>query len=138
MSDTILSPSERTCCYLLSDLFLDTELQDFSMEYIVRELHQLPLSLQHIENLFWHDVYPVLIYNLASVAGEWMYFEEDEVCQAIELRRANKLSMTMKWLWVPVTWVLWSGKVEPDWAEIKKKLVALDRSIPLPSPPDPS
>jgi len=60
----------------LSDLFLDTELQDHDHKYIVRIMKASGYSLQEIEQILMLEVFPVLLPNLRSVAGEWTGFNE--------------------------------------------------------------
>ena len=55
----------------LSDLFLDTEINEVNYQYIARIVSESSLSLTEIENILWHEVYPVLESNLRSVAGVW-------------------------------------------------------------------
>jgi hypothetical protein len=63
---------------------------------MARELHCSPLTLEHVDALFWNDLYLVLIYNLLNVAGEWAGFMEEEICQWIEERRASEFSMAIE------------------------------------------
>jgi hypothetical protein len=95
-SDIKLSAHERTCCIVISDIFLDIELQELHFNYMARELHCSPLTLEHVDALFWNDLYLVLIYNLLNVAGEWAGFMEEEICQWIEERRASEFSMAIE------------------------------------------
>ncbi|BFM21346.1 DUF7079 family protein [Gilvimarinus japonicus] len=55
----------------LSDLFLDTEIEDYVFKYIARTISECELSLSETEEILWYEVYPVLEGNLRSVAGVW-------------------------------------------------------------------
>lgn len=55
----------------LSDLFLDTELDDTTYQYIARTINESDFTLSEIEQILWYEVYPVLSNNLRSVAGVW-------------------------------------------------------------------
>ena len=55
----------------LSDLFLDTEIEDFTFKYIARTISESGLSLSEVEEILWYEVYPVLESNLRSVTGVW-------------------------------------------------------------------
>jgi hypothetical protein len=55
----------------LSDLFLDTEVDDVTFKYIARTISESGLSLPEVEDILWYEVYPVLESNLRSVAGVW-------------------------------------------------------------------
>lgn len=55
----------------LSDLFLDTEIEDSTFKYIARAVSESGFSLSEVEDILWYEVYPVLESNLRSVAGVW-------------------------------------------------------------------
>lgn len=55
----------------LSDLFLDTEIEDHVFTYIARTVSECGLSLSETEDILWYEVYPVLEGNLRNVAGVW-------------------------------------------------------------------
>ena len=55
----------------LSDLFLDTEIDELTFNYIARSISESDLSLFEAEEILWYEVYPVLESNLRSVAGVW-------------------------------------------------------------------
>lgn len=55
----------------LSDLFLDTEIEDHVFVYIARTVSECGLSLSEAEDILWYEVYPVLEGNLRNVAGVW-------------------------------------------------------------------
>ena len=55
----------------LSELFLDTEIDDTTYLYIARTVRQCGLSSSEAEGILWYEVYPVLEHNLRSVAGVW-------------------------------------------------------------------
>ncbi len=70
----------------LSDFFLDTELDGSDYERIASVLASSPYSIQDIEDILRHEVYPVLIWNLRSVAGEWAGFDREWLRGSIEPR----------------------------------------------------
>jgi hypothetical protein len=55
----------------LSQLFLDTEVDDVTFKYIARTISESGRSLSEVEDILWYEVYPVLESNLRSVAGVW-------------------------------------------------------------------
>ena len=55
----------------LSNLFLDTEVDDIIIKYIARTILESGLVLSEVEDILWYEVYPVLGNNLRSVAGVW-------------------------------------------------------------------
>ncbi|MGO4323774.1 DUF7079 family protein [Pseudomonas sp. KB_12] len=55
----------------LSSLFLDTEIDDLTCDYIARAVLETNYSPKEIHSILWNEVFPVLETNLRSVAGEW-------------------------------------------------------------------
>ena len=55
----------------LSNLFLDTELEQDSFECIASSLAASPYSIEEIEAILFDEVYPICIWNMRTVAGEW-------------------------------------------------------------------
>lgn len=55
----------------LSDLFLDTEIDDVTFNYIARVISESGISLSEAEDVLWYEVYSVLESNLRCVAGVW-------------------------------------------------------------------
>ncbi len=98
----------------LSDLFLDTEISEAMIANIAETLHSAPYSLEECEYIFWHEVYPVCIYNLYSVAGEWVCFDEEWLASRI-LSRAQHVP---QW-WTFPRW-LQCGRwmVRTEWEQV--------------------
>lgn len=67
----------------LSDLFLDTELQDFQLTDIAEKMKASGYTLEEIDRILREEVFPVLIPNMASAAGEWAGFDEEWLHNAI-------------------------------------------------------
>lgn len=60
----------------LSDLFLDTELDDLDFKYIARQVLRSNFSPGEVHNILWNEVFPALGDNLRIVAGEWTGFND--------------------------------------------------------------
>lgn len=74
----------------LSDFWLDTELQDFELEYIARVLADSPYSLEEIKDIHQFEVAPAVSANFLCVAGVWVGFDKDwlmTLCQGNALNR---------------------------------------------------
>jgi hypothetical protein len=65
----------------LSDLFLDTEVDELTFKYIARTISESEFSLPEIEEILWYEVYPVLEGNLRSVAGVWEGWPDEWLIQ---------------------------------------------------------
>lgn len=70
----------------LSDLFLDTEIEDYVFKYIARTVSECELSLSEAEDVLWYEVYPVLEGNLRSVAGVWEGWPDSWLLQNLPAR----------------------------------------------------
>ena len=70
----------------LSQLFLDTELEEEQLSFIAKVIKDSPYSAGETERILFREVYPVCIANLRSVAGEWTDFSEGELEEAIMKR----------------------------------------------------
>jgi len=65
----------------LSDLFLDTEIDELTFKYIARSISESDLSLSEAEEILWYEVYPVLESNLRCVAGVWEGWSDEWLLQ---------------------------------------------------------
>ena len=94
----------------LSDFFLDTELEENDYQRISEVLTSSPYSIQDIEDILRFEVYPVLIWNLRSVAGEWAGFDRDWLLERIEprLNKRPKIRIPM------LQW----GMVRDHWSRV--------------------
>lgn len=61
----------------LSDLFLDTELDESSHKHIARVILESGFTPEEIHQILWHEVFPSVGDNLRSVAGEWAGFNPE-------------------------------------------------------------
>lgn len=61
----------------LSELFLDTELDETSHKYIARVILESGFTPEEIHHILWHEVFPSVGDNLRSVAGEWAGFNPE-------------------------------------------------------------
>ena len=59
-----------------SDLWLDTEISQMTLNYIAREMKSSGYSLAELKYIYQHEVAPVVYQNLLVVAGEWAGFDE--------------------------------------------------------------
>lgn len=96
----------------LSEFFLDTELDAGDYDRIASVLAASPYSIQDIEDILRHEVYPVLIWNLRSVAGVWAGFDRDWLREAIEPR----LNRRSKFRLPPVQWSM----IREPWEKVSE------------------
>ncbi len=82
----------------LSELWLDTTLQDDDLEAVVVILRESPFDLEAIDEIHWREVAPVLYGNLLSVAGEWAGFDPDALIALCQGQRDRKDRWTARLL----------------------------------------
>jgi hypothetical protein len=61
----------------LSELFLDTNLQDNGLDRITKVLAQSPYSIEQLADILLWEVYPACRQNVISIAGEWGGFDPE-------------------------------------------------------------
>jgi len=117
-----LSPQElesrKQVWVALSDLFLDTDVS-LLREHDAKILASSPYSLLQLERILTEEVCPVCKWNLFSVAGEWVGFDEEWLVASI-LKRRN---------WFMRAWSRWFGKLDAytsrDWHLLRSRVEEL-------------
>lgn len=67
----------------LSDLFLDTELQDYDYKHIAKVVLESKFNPMEVQYILWNEVFPALAGNLRIATGEWSGFADDWLQQRI-------------------------------------------------------
>ncbi len=89
----------------LSELFLDTEVDDVTIAYIARVVLETGYSAEEVHNILWSEVFPVLGANLRSVAGEWQGWTDDwlrdhlSVCERPASKRRGAVAEEIARCW---------------------------------------
>ena len=112
MSDSEVIEDRLPVWEALSEFFLDTELDDTDYQRIAEVLVLSTYSIQETEEILRFEVYPVLIWNLRSVAGEWAGFNRDWLREMIEPR----LNRQPKIRWPKLQW----GMVRDRWKRVSE------------------
>lgn len=88
----------------LSDLFLDTELQEVDYWRITAVLHASGYPLAVLRRIFDDEVTPAFIFNLNDVAGAWAGWTDEGVRQRVvecladtPFRRWSRQSLARPW-----------------------------------------
>jgi hypothetical protein len=116
--------SRRPLWAALSNLFLDTELDDGDHDHIAAVLAESVYSIAECEEILFTELYPILIGNMRSVAGVWSGFDLVWLEGAI-LRRKRRSFVWPRWLQTG-RW-----RIAADWTRIKE-LVASRRAASRP------
>lgn len=108
-------PDRRPVWDAVSELYLDTELTPDSWKRIADVLRDSPYSQSQLDEIMFHEVYPALISNLWSVAGEWSGFDLDALQASILKRCAQRWRLPL---------FLMPGRylVRESWRSVKRLL----------------
>ncbi|WP_258529160.1 DUF7079 family protein, partial [Xanthomonas oryzae] len=87
--------AQRRVWEALSRLYLDNDSRDD--DSVAHVLAASPFRLEQLRMMLLHEVHPVLIGNLRSVASVWDGFDPDWLAATIQARRARR------WCW-PARW----------------------------------
>jgi len=77
---------------VISEFYLDTELQKSDYDRISKTLISSNLDIEELKTIDLYEVFPVLKGNLLGVAGIWNGFDEkwlNEACAKVYLKRRN-------------------------------------------------
>lgn len=98
----------------LSDLFLDTELQDMDLSLIALKMRESAYSLDEITDILMTEVFPVCSSNLNPVAGIWEGFEEESLFR--DILKAKQPSRVQRWFHQRKFWM-----IKEDWERVVEK-----------------
>lgn len=101
----------------MSDLFLDTEIDDVIYHSIAQICRESLYSWNECDYIFWEEVYPACIWNLLIVAGEWIYFDEEQLQEKILQREA--IFSRVPWRYFRCRVHLMRSMVADDWEKVK-------------------
>lgn len=107
----------------LSNLFLDTELDDRDLERIASELKATGLSVDEIEWAYEFEVAPACRRNHAQPAGVWSGFDEAALIAKIEnSSRASRGEDHAPSLWQRLKVRSWTSTTRDDWLRLRRML----------------
>lgn len=73
-----IDPARISAWCALSELFLDTELDDASIDAMVRELRATGFGIDDLERIYEEEVAPACWHNLTVIpGGVWTGFQEE-------------------------------------------------------------
>lgn len=120
MNSAPLTDAEKNACKILSDLFLDNELTSMEMDYMARSLEELNLPLSVLDSILRHDLFPILIFNLLCITGEWLGFDERILIEEVECQRKSPLRILTGFV-LYVGWLALGGMVSSSWNQIRAR-----------------
>jgi hypothetical protein len=95
----------------LSDLFLDTELDEAALRHIALKLVESDYTDEELADILYGEVFPVCIWNMRSVAGEWAGIDTDWLQERI---LENERKFWTKWRWCQFG----RRMIEQDWQTV--------------------
>lgn len=118
----------------LSDLWLDTELQNYDHQHIAEILASSGYSFDEIEEIFSEEVAPVVYGNLYTAVGVWDGFDLDwlykEIIKNLKKQETNFIYRT--WVKSGAGKFVMTKMVQEDWKKIielyKNKFAKINNS----------
>lgn len=104
----------------LSELFLDTALDEDDFEKLCRTLLDCDLSIAELERIYCDELAPILHINLKIPAGEWSGFDLDWL--ESEIRKRSSRWRIPFFTALRRRWIL--RETRPDWERLKRLLEA--------------
>ena len=118
-----VDPARITAWQALSDLFLDTELDDADIAAIARQLRATGFTVDELERIYEEEVAPACWRNLVVVpGGEWTSFQKVWLVDAIQRHRRNPGLLHGVPLVKRLRVKRWTGLTREDWARVKQQL----------------
>ncbi|SFJ52434.1 DUF7079 family protein [Jannaschia pohangensis] len=111
------TPEDRAC-FLLSELFLDTDTRG-SLDRLAQELRATGVPVAALDRLMVEDVARVCLTNLYSPAGEWEGFDTDWLLARIAKNRADPgvLAPVRRWMRRRAL-----RRMVPEWSDLRARL----------------
>jgi|GEM_PF-4101667 len=109
-------PRRRRAWSVLSDLYLDTEFDDWQYDRMARELDETRYTINQLEAILYVELHPILIGNLFSMAGEWAGFDQASLEQRLLARPRHDRRLSV----LPGKWMVSGG-----WKRLRRRLRAL-------------
>ena len=115
--------AERSQIWIaLSNLYLDTELQEYTYRHIAKIIAESSYTFSQVQQIDKAEVFPVLYPNMLSVAGVWDGFHEEWLIETIQKKidRENFLNRMTRNL----TYSMFKKSFAHHWEQIRSSLTA--------------
>lgn len=118
MNKTVNIEERKPIWIELSELYLDTELQEANFRYIAFKIIKSPYSLDEVKEINKFEIFPILYSNLVSVAGEWAGFNEDWLVNTIVGSLAKRSAI--KKIKIKILFFIFKGLQKERWEKLEK------------------
>ena len=112
----------------LSDLWLDNELTDVDLDWIVKECLASGYTVDALTHIYRHEVAPAVYLNLYQVAGEWGMFDEAWLYEEIVMLERYRTPLGRWWLRLPLTQYVMTCMTSREWQYILQRIREEQRS----------
>lgn len=107
--------ARRPLWLALSELWLDTELDEKDLERIAAVLAQSGLSIAELRDVYLVEVAPAVYRNLLDPAGVWEGFDETGLTERITSNLRDRPRRTRFLAWFPLTRRMMTYATERHW-----------------------
>lgn len=105
----------------ISELFLDTHLEEEDFIRLRDLLNESQLSIDELDLIYHEEIAPLLYGNLEATAGEWSGF--DPVWLELEISKQSKQRIIGKMPWLNRMWGYWTTRTtKNDWEKLRRML----------------
>ncbi len=108
----------------ISELFLDTSLEEEDFVRLRDILAETKLPMDKLDSIYYEEIAPLLYGNLESTAGEWSGFAPEWLEHEIS-RRSSKGTIG-KIPWLDKVWMYWVTRTtKKDWQKLRRMLLEI-------------
>ncbi len=116
-----LDIAERSKIWIaLSDLYLDTELQEYTYRHIAKIIAESSYTLSQVRQIDKTEVFPVLYPNMLSSLGVWDGFHTTWLIETIQKKIAQENFLNR--ITRNLTYRLFKKTFAADWEKIREAL----------------
>lgn len=110
--------AHRSARLAISQLFLDTELDELDLKSIARELTETGLPVEELQRIYETEVAPACWRNLRALpGGVWTGFDRQSLGEAI---RQHRIQNSIPTLWQRWSVRRWTASTRDDWSRVLK------------------
>jgi len=113
----------------LSEFYLDNQLDDEEIEQVSRVIFESPYSIEEVKRINKYEIFPILQWNLLSIAGEWDYFDENWLVARITNRLDNQSWYSI--LLVDLSYPLFKWMTANNWSKVEKMYVQISNTTEI-------
>lgn len=114
----------------LSELWLDTELEDGDLQRIAHVAAVSSYTVAELRDIYLYEVAPVVSPNLLAVAGEWAGFDEPWLHAEARKRAEHRSAWLRVWVYIRAGRGLMTYATERHWRHIVSLLPTANERKP--------